>query len=228
MDPLERQYDPEEVIRRAIEARLSRVWTAIPGIVQSFNRAKLTIEVQPTINGRLKSTAGVWSSFPLPKLVDVPVVFPSGGGVSLVFDLAAGDEVLVIFSSRCIDDWWAQGGVGDPTEFRMHNISDGMAIPGLHSVPRAFPSHPIDAGVCRLRTDDDSAYFEFNPTAKTMNAVFPGGITLNGVTIDSTGNLTSPKTITGQQEVVAKTGGSAVHLSTHTHPSNGQPPTPGS
>jgi hypothetical protein len=97
---------------------------------------------------------------------------------------------------------------------------------------------PIDSGVCRLRTDDNTAYWEVNPTAKTLNCVFPGGITLNGVTIDSVsnvvapGNVTSDKTITGNQEVIAKTGGSAVHLSTHTTPTAPtgpeSPPTPGS
>lgn len=212
MDPLERQFDPEEMTRRALEARLARVWTCLPCIVESFNRQKMTVEVVPAINGQRKKADGTFVSYPMPKLVDIPVHYPGGAGVTFVFDIAVGDEVLVVFASRCIDSWWAQSGTGDAPEFRMHNLSDGFALPGIRSVPRVFA---VDPGVARLRTDDDSAYFEFNPTAQTMKAVFPGGITLNGVTIDSNGNLVSPQTITGTQEVIAKTGGSAVHLSTH-------------
>ena len=152
-------------------------------------------------------------------------VFYFLNGMTMVFDIAAEDEVLVVFSARCIDAWWAQGYAAlvggatfnpknNPPEFRMHNLSDGFAIPQARNLTRALA---VDPGVCRISTDDDSAYLEFNPTAKTMKAVFSGGITLNGVTIDSSGNLVSPATVTGTTQVVAGSGGSAVHVSTHTH-----------
>jgi hypothetical protein len=231
LDARERVFDPEETIRAAIDARASRIWTAIPGIVQSFNRAHNTVEVQPTINGRVRQIDGTWLRVQMPKVVDVPVVWPGGGGVTLVFDITAGDECLLHFSARCIDAWWSQGWVSavtgdkgadggpvnpanDPPEYRMHNLSDGFASVGVRSLVRAFA---IDPGVCRLRTDDDATYFEFNPTAKTFKAVFSGGINLNGVTIDSAGNVISPATVTGTTQVVAGSGGSAVHLTTHTH-----------
>jgi hypothetical protein len=188
----------------------------------------MTITAQPAVNGRVRQTDGTWQSVQMPLLVDVPVLWPGGGGVTLVFAIAKGDECLVHFSARCIDAWFQQGTVSNPPEFRMHNLSDGFASVGVRSQVRKFT---VDPGVCRLRTDDDTAYFEFNPTAKTMNCVFPGGITLNGATIDSSGNVVSPATLTGKTQVVAGSGGTAVHLSTHVHPA-GSPdtgaPVPGS
>ena len=65
----------------------------------------------------------------------MPVVFPGGGGFALTFPVAAGDECLVVFASRCIDAWWQSGGVGEPMEPRMHDLSDGFALIGVRSQP---------------------------------------------------------------------------------------------
>lgn len=252
MDPREREFDPEETLRMALDWRASRIWTSLPCVVTAVTRAGNCIEAQPAINGRIRKQDQTWTYVQLPKVVDCPIQWPGGGGLTLVFPIVPGDEVLVLFSARCIDSWFANGFVvpvgssainpaNNPPEWRMHNLSDGYAIPGVRSWPRAFGGSgsvvALDAGVCRLRTDDDTAYLEINPTTKALNLVFPGGITANGVTIDSSsnmvapGNITSDKTVTGQTEVVAKTGGSAVHLSTHEHPTAPSgpvsPPTPG-
>lgn len=253
MDPRERYFDPEETLRMALDWRASRIWTLLPCIVTAITRKSNCLEAQPAINGRIRKQDGTWQLVQLPKVVDCPIQWPGGGGLTLIFPIAVEDEVLILFSARCIDNWFQNGFVSpvgantvnpanNPPEWRMHNLSDGFAIPGVRSSPRGFGNSeavvPIDSGVCRLRTDDNTAYWEVNPTAKTLNCVFPGGITLNGVTIDSVsnvvapGNVTSDKTITGNQEVIAKTGGSAVHLSTHTTPTAPtgpeSPPTPGS
>ena len=202
--------------------------------------------VQPAIKGNVRAPDGSIIQVALPLLLDCPVVFPRGGGVSLTFPLGGDDECLVVFSQRCIDAWWQNGFVtpaggsgadgkpmnvqNNPPEFRMHSLSDGFAIVGVRSKARAFSQ--FDANTARLRTDDDSCYLEFDPTNKKLNGVFPGGITLNGVTIDTNGNVVTAgnitgATVTGTTQVVAGSGGSAVHLATHTHPSNGAPPTPG-
>jgi hypothetical protein len=93
----------------------------------------------------------------------------------------------------------------------MLNLSDGFALVGVRSKKRAFAN--FDSAVARLRTDDDSAYLEFNPEAKTFTMVASGGITLNGVTIDSFGNVGSPATVTATTDVV----GGGKHLKTHVH-----------
>ena len=241
MDYRERVHDPEETMRMAFEAMVSRVWTALPGVIQAVSNNGNTVEVQPAVNGRVRQLDGTYKPIQMPKLVDVPICWQGGGGATWTFPVTAGDECLVVFASRCIDSWWQNGFVAptgqtgadggpvnvmnNPPEYRMHNLSDGFAIVGVRSKKRAFAS--FDATTARLRTDDDSCYVEFDPVNKRVKIVASGGVTINNVTIDSSGNLVSPATVTGQTEVVAKTGGSAVHLSTHTHPSNGQPPTPG-
>lgn len=238
--------DPEETLRSAIETMLSRVWTALPGVVQAVTNSGNTLEVQPVINGRVQQLDGTFKSIQMPKLVDVPILWQGGGGATWTFPVAKGDECLLIFSSRCIDQWWKGGfqtptGIlgadgkpmnpaNDPPIYCMHNLSDGFALVGVRSKSRALTG--FNTTTARLRTDDNSGYLDFDPVNKKLTAVFSGGITLNNVTIDSSGNIVSPGTIqgttvTGTTQVVAGQGGSAVHLTSHTHPSNGAPPTPG-
>lgn len=223
-----------------VESMLTRVWTALPCQVLSFNSAKQTIEAQPAINGRYRQQDGSFASIQMPRLVDIPVLWQGGGGATWTFPIAAGDECLVIFGSRCIDNWYTQGFVApsgdtanpanDPAELRMHSLSDGFALVGLRNQSRKFAS--FDNATARLRTDDDSCFIEFDPVNKKVKITASGGINFNGVTIDSSGDVTAPgtvqgTTVTGTTQVVAGSGGTAVHLTTHTHPSNGQPPTPG-
>lgn len=231
MDRLERTADQEDVIRTAFEAMISRVWTALPGVVQGVTNNGNTLEVQPAINGRVMQPDGTFKPIQMPKVVDVLIGWQGGGGATWTFPIAAGDECILMFSSRCIDSFWQNGFVApagqkgadgkpvnvlnSPPEFRMHNLSDGFAIVGVRSKKRAFTA--FDANTARLRTDDDTCYIEFDPVHKKVNIVAPGGISLNGVTIDTSSNVVSPSTITGQTQVVAGSGGSAVHLTTHTH-----------
>lgn len=132
------------------------------------------------------------------------MVFPGGGGFELTFPLAAGDEGIVVFASRCIDAWWQQSGVQPQAELRMHDLSDGMFIPGMFSQPR-LPSPAPSTSVPTLRNSDATVKLEF----------IPGGFKI-------TGNLQ----VTGS--VIAGFGGiDQVGLQTHVHASNGVPPTAG-
>jgi protein gp138 len=229
MDRRERFYDEEETTRASDDGRLTRVWTALPGIVHAVNNAmgpnSMTVDVQPTINGRVRQPDGTYIYVQLPILTDCPIQWQGGGGVTLTFPIAEKDECLVIIASRCIDGWWATGTVCNPPEIRMHNLSDGFALVGVRSRPRAYA---IPSTGARLTADDGNSYIELQPGPKIVKVVAPGGINLNGLVIDSSGNASSPGTITAATNVVAGSGGSAVHLVSHTHPSNGAPPTPGS
>lgn len=210
MDRRERAPDLEEAIRMAFRSMQSRMWTALPGIVERFDGDKMIVDVQPTINGRVRSPLGEISSLQMPKLLDCPVLWQGGGGATWTFPIAPGDECLVIFASRCIDAWWEQGGVKDAPDLRMHNLSDGFAIVGLRSLPRAFNVSTTEA---ELRNDAGDAFMKFNPTAKTLEIVMDGGVTINGVSIDSASNVQTPATVTADTDVV----GDGVSLKTHRH-----------
>lgn len=174
MDRRERYLDPEEPFRILGDALRASMWTALPGIVVSFNAAAQTAVVQPAIQQVLLKEGAVR---PLPVLQDVPVYFPSGGGLTLTFPVAAGDECLLVFSSRCIDGWWQSGGEQPPGQARTHNLSDGFAFVGVRSRPRALGS--VNSSAAQLRTANGAAYIELGADGK-VKITAPAGIELRG------------------------------------------------
>jgi hypothetical protein len=121
--------DDHDATVEAIKYALMHVHTALPAQVVSTNILQQTVKVQATVR-RLKIDG---SSVALPPCEDVPIIFPGG---ALTFDIASGDECLLLFSERCIDRWWNNGDVQDPDEIRFHDLSDGFALIGPNSLPK--------------------------------------------------------------------------------------------
>ncbi|WCM21353.1 hypothetical protein NDK50_07870 [Paraburkholderia bryophila] len=185
---LERVDDNQEAFRLALEGHQARVWTALPGVIESFSPGAITCVVQPSIKAQVSAANGSTQWVALPLLLDCPVVFPRGGGCTLTFPVAKGDECLVVFSSRCIDAWWTAGGVQVQSEFRMHDLSDGFAIPGPFS--QATKIANISTSSVQLRSNDASTYIDLNPTSQKIKIVAPGGFEVDAPTNLFTGAVT--------------------------------------
>ena len=187
--------DPVETQLLILDGRQSTTWTALPCIVQSVNFSQMTLVAQPTIQGVTYDQNNNATYVNLPLLGDVPIVFPGAGDFILTLPIAAGDEVLVIFSSRCIDGWWSLGGIQVPMEMRMHDLSDGFAIPGPKSLPNIIPN--ISTTTAQLRNKAGTTYIELTNTG--INLV--GNVMVTGAII-ATGEIT----------------GNSIPLSNHIHP----------
>jgi hypothetical protein len=188
---------PEETNLLMLDGRQATTWTALPCIVESVNFAQQTIVAQPTIQGVTYDQNNNPTYVKLPLLADVPLVFPSAGGFMITFPIAQGDEVLVIFSSRCIDAWWQLGGIQVPLEMRMHDLSDGFAIPGPKSVPNVFPS--INNTDLQIRNKAGTTFISITEA---------GNIVMTAPTVTVNGNLVVTGEVTGD----------GIPLSTHVHP----------
>lgn len=173
----ERVDDPSVALGAVVNAAIAGLWTALPGIIQSFDSDAVTCTVQPAIQGIITGEDGSRTAVNLPLLVDVPVVFPRGGGATLTFPIANGDECLVVFSSRCIDAWWQSGGVQIPMESRKHDLSDGFALVGPMSQARKISG--ISTSTVQLRSDDGSAYVEIDPASHAVNVETSGNVSVN-------------------------------------------------
>ena len=216
MDRRERYNHPLVEARALFENQMAEVWTALPAIVISFDAVAMTVVLQAAIQAKVLTSlnAQSYTDVTITNLVDVPVQFPSGGGYALTFPLAAGDEGIVVFSCRCIDKWWASGGVQPQAEMRMHDIADGMFIPGLRSQPRVITG--VSTNSTQLRSDDGQVYVEL-AAGHVVNVVTPGGLNITGgvkITgaVDITGNLGATGNITGGVGTADQIG-----LRTHKH-----------
>jgi hypothetical protein len=158
MDKRERSCTDEEKIRLAFDAMQAGLWTSMPGTIQSFDEVNMTSVVQPTIMGRIRDKVGKIIYVPMPLLVDCPTQFVGGGGFTQTFPVKEGDECLVIFADRCIDAWWQSGGIQQPMELRMHDLSDSFVILGFRSKPRVLAN--ISTTSVQLRSDDGGTFFE--------------------------------------------------------------------
>jgi hypothetical protein len=206
---LERVNDFEESLRVVLKGFQANLWTALPGIVQSYDHQKGTCVIQASIKVQVTSSDGSTSFVNLPPFPDVPVVYLGGGSFVATFPIQVGDEALVIFSSRCIDGWWQNGGVQAQAELRMHDLSDGFALIGPRSLARSIPN--VSTTAAQLRSLDGSTYYELAPGG-VANIVAPGGV-----------NITGPVSITGDVEVTGKVTATdegtfkTIPVSTHLH-----------
>jgi hypothetical protein len=191
-------------IAEYIESRLRDVHTMLPGRIVSFNATKQTAVVQPCIQ-RIFIAAGAVN---LPLCMDVPVVFPGGGGFFLTFCPAEGDECVLQFSERAIDFWYQNGGVQLPAEYQLHDLSDAIATVGLNSQPNVIQN--LCTTGAELRTRDRSTYVR----------VEAGTITLHAASIVLDGPVTATQTITAAGDVTAD--GTSVHTHLHSGVQAGQ------
>ena len=198
----------EEAHAAQIDGRLKDLHTCMPGIVVSFDPDAQTAVVQPAIK-RIFTERGAVN---LPVCVDVPVAFPGGGDFFLTFPVKAGDECILMFSERAIDNWHVAGGTQPPAEYRLHDLSDGMAIVGLNSQPKKIPGFNATdtefrnrAGTTHVQIKPDGTITNLNPEGSTVLSAAgkftincPGGFEVNG----PTAQLNVPQaTITGTTTV---------------------------
>jgi len=192
MDRRERGADLNDVIIMVMQGMQAYVWTALPAIITSYNATAMTVSCRPAIQAKVQNKDGTYEWATLPELLDCPVCFQGGGGYTLTFPVQAGDEALIVFSSRCIDAWWQSGGIQQQSELRMHDLSDGFAIVGIRSQPRRIS---CSTSACELRNDSGSVIISLDGSsvdiAAPTVAITAGTTTVNGDMIVN-GNIEQP------------------------------------
>lgn len=186
----------EKATSLQIDYALKNLHTALPAKVIDFNPKAQTVALEVLVQKLMDDGQG--ENFP--PLIHVPVAFPRGGGFSVTFPLKKGDEGIVIFSERCIDGWWEDGRTSIPLDFRTHDLSDGLFVPGISSKPRAL-SDFLTSGI-EMRTDDKGTFIRLER----------GLITIQGDIVHK-GNTTQTGKHTASVDVV----GAGVSLKNHIH-----------
>lgn len=156
--------DLDESVREMVLGLVKDLHTSAPGIIKSYDPATQTATVQAAIKRVFVGDGAV----ALPLCVDVPVYFPGGGGFVHTFPVKPGDECLMVFAERCIDNWWDRGGVQEPFEVRFHDLSDAFALVGVRSRPRFLRNVATDAS--ELRTEDGTTMFRLEKDAAYVGA----------------------------------------------------------
>lgn len=183
----------------------ANLWTAMPAIITRVDREKNTVNAQVSIRDWAYNKLRFTGFVEIPELIDLPVVFPRGGGLVLTFPIAPGDETLVVFANRCIDAWWQSGGVQNPIEFRPNELSDGFALMGVFSVPNVPGG--ISSDSAQLRTTAGTTFVEVTASgAVNIQSTGPTTVQAGGdVSVTTAGNasLTATGTVTVTGAIVS-------------------------
>lgn len=191
-------------IKQGIESRLKELHTSMPGIVESFDAENQLATIQPAIRRIFITRDGdkeILVPSDLPILINVPVIFPRGGGFSLTFPVTKGDECLLVFCERSIDNWHETGKVKVPGAKRFHSLSDATAFVGISSIPNKVPDY--DPTNLEIKKDDGSVSIKLKENSDldvvaegNMNATITGDIVATCENADITANtnidLTAP------------------------------------
>ena len=114
--------------------------------IQSFNpvlqTATATLNYPKTIFVRNDATGNYDAqNVSYPTMIDCPVICLGGGNGSLTFPIEQGDECLVLFNDRSLDNWF-NGGSGSPLNSpRLHSFSDGIILVGLRSKANSLENY---------------------------------------------------------------------------------------
>lgn len=141
-------------------------------------------------------------------LLDCPLFFPHGGSMSITFPVAAGDECLVVFASRCIDGWWQSGGVQPQSLFRMHDLSDGFVFAGFRSNGKVVSG--ISSTKLQIRSADGANVIEVDPVGGHINLTSAAQLTVTAPSIQLTGAVTVNGSVIVNDGVVIATDGLVV------------------
>lgn len=198
MDRRERTERFQLALKAILQGYAATVWTACPGIVESYDAATNTAEVKLAIRPKQRSPEGVWTDVDTPPLlVDVPVKFFGNAKFVVTIPVTKGDEGIIVFSKNCFDAWWQSGGVQSQLELRTHDLSDAFFLPGVYSKPNVPAA--ISTTSMQMRNLAGDTYVEVK-NGQLVNIVAPGGVNINGVTIDTHGNVVVPGTLSTGDE----------------------------
>jgi hypothetical protein len=158
-----------DVISGMIEARLVDLNVAVPGKVVSYDPKTqfATVEIQlqrKYESGEIKT---------LPPIPNVPVKHPRarGGKTRIHMPVGPGDDVLLVFAHRSLDNWKTQGGITDPADRRKFNISDAFALVGGSAEPDAFTVDNPDA----IEVVNEAGQFQILPNGTVKLGSFAPG-----------------------------------------------------
>lgn len=170
----------ERAIRNGHDLLKSQMWVSLPCKVLSYNAPEQSVSVQPLIQQKVRQYDQngnfIWTDQDMPKFVDLPVQFPSGGGWTMTLPLKAGDEGTMEVQSRCIDNFWLQpqgmkassSGSWPQAEMRMHDLNDCYFKPGGRSKPNWLQN--VSTTSAQLRSDDGNTVIDLAGGMVTITA----------------------------------------------------------
>jgi hypothetical protein len=185
----------DELIRRAIEARVADVHVSMPGEIVSYSASTQTATVRPCLKRVVFSEEDDQVEEELPPIQNVPVSWPGGSGLTIHGVLASGDTGDLVFSTNSHNEWQATGRVSAPGDLKPHNLGSAKFYPGIRHKQNAAPDTDnsigkpgglrlkFQAGSIDVGDGSDLAVLAGGPTSglgKLLSDILQAGVTAGG------------------------------------------------
>lgn len=202
----------ESAIKAFFEYQMRNVYTAIPAqVVQVRDAGQQKVDVKPLVNMVFPD----WEDDQeWPTILSVPLMYPASSTSAFTFPVKAGDTVLIVFNQSCIDVFKSGDGTAQPpSDYRVFNMRDAVAIPGLfpfgsainqpikhtltHSTDDAVLVHNLGtSSECEVRLKSDGkveingSLLDVSSTTEIDgNLINTGSVTVG---VGATGSFTTP------------------------------------
>lgn len=167
-------------LRALLNAQMRQTFASLNchqvGEVVAFDPAAQTATVKLATNKQVVDYRRRPPQFvyvPYPLLTDCPVMFCGGGTGRLTFPVAPGDQCLVLFNDRDLDNWFDGGANTPPNSDRQHDLSDGLVLVGFRNRAGALADFYEDGAELafeggRVRVADKLAFDGLDSTLRTV------------------------------------------------------------
>lgn len=187
------------------------------GEIISFDASTQTASVQLLIKRvQSENPDGTQELTNLPVLPECPVINLFGGNAKITLPVKAGDQCLVFFADRQIDNWYVTGQSAAPDIDRYHDISDGIVLVGLNALPNVISDY-LENGIRLENLASKVDILENSIESVTEQLNHTGNATINGdVIINGTLTVSGVTTINNNLSAVNITsigGGGSISLS---------------
>jgi hypothetical protein len=161
------------------------------GTIESYSRTTNMASV--SVNFKRKLADGTLANYPV--LAECPVFIPSGGSSCLTFPIAKGDQCIILFNDRNIDNWYLKGEVKEPATSRCHDIADGIVLVGVRNLITAATAAVIPANSACLnggtkKVAVKNAVTDLKTLIDSLITILDGFITVGSATTQTTSPAT--------------------------------------
>jgi cytoskeletal protein CcmA (bactofilin family) len=185
-----------ELLDNCLSYQLDDLHTMLPAVIITIDYTTRKVSVQPTIKKRKRDGDNDAKGLQDMAIIqNVPLVTPASKLAMLSIPVKVGDEVLLGFFERSVDNYkYSDGSTPiDPQDYRKHDYNDAVAIIGLNTFKSALGMHPEDTVLmmnvgtgqeCKLSLKPSGDVQIDTPVKVIVNA---GG----DVDVNASGNMTA-------------------------------------
>lgn len=193
-----------EILDSSISYHLDDLHTMLPAKIITIDYTTRKVSVQPLIKKRKRDGDNDAKGLQDMAIIqNVPLVTPCSKLAMLSIPVKVGDEVLIGFFERSVDNYLYGDGTApiDPQDYRKHDYNDAVAIIGLNTFKSAIGLHPEDTVLmmnvgtgqeCKLSLKPSGDVVLDTPTKFIVNAT--GNVEVNtsaDAIVNASGNMTA-------------------------------------